>query len=73
LKGRFLLALVAFVAGGCADGSGSTGPCDGDDAVVGIAVGECAPEFSLPDKDGALTSLSSFRGQVAVVDIAALW
>ena len=50
------------VATGCEDG-----------APVGLEVGMCAPEFTLPDSEGLMTSLSAFRGKVALVDIAALW
>jgi cytochrome oxidase Cu insertion factor (SCO1/SenC/PrrC family) len=42
-------------------------------ALIGLEVGLCAPDFTLPDSEGVLTSLSSFRGKVALVDIAALW
>jgi cytochrome oxidase Cu insertion factor (SCO1/SenC/PrrC family) len=42
-------------------------------ALEGIAVGLCAPDFNLPDSTGVMTSLSSFRGRVALVDISALW
>jgi peroxiredoxin Q/BCP len=32
-----------------------------------IAVGDTAPDFSLPDQDGGSVSLSDFRGQKVVV------
>jgi thioredoxin-dependent peroxiredoxin len=32
-----------------------------------IAVGDTAPDFSLPDQDGRSVSLSDFRGQKVVV------
>ena len=70
--GRALMAFALLFASGCADAPSPPGLCQAG-ASVGITVGQCAPDFVLPDADGALTSLSSFRGQVAVVDIAALW
>ncbi len=47
-------------------------PC-GDGAEVGLEVGQCAPDFTLPDQSGASFSLSSLRGKVALVDISAVW
>lgn len=84
---RWLMMLLVFAAG-CAekrgldsggDAGANTGPgtetqdpC-GEGAEVGLEVGMCAPEFRLPDSEGVMTSLGSFRGKVALVDIAALW
>ena len=45
----------------------------GDGDAVGLEVGQCAPEFSLPNAQAELVSLSSFRGKVALVDISAIW
>jgi cytochrome oxidase Cu insertion factor (SCO1/SenC/PrrC family) len=45
----------------------------GPDADVGLEVGLCAPEFTLPNGQGELVSLSSFRGKVALIDISAVW
>ena len=70
------LALPLALAGACAppddldpDAAEGCGP----EAEVGLEVGLCAPEFTLPDREGTPTSLSSFRGGVALVDLAALW
>jgi thiol-disulfide isomerase/thioredoxin len=38
-----------------------------------IAVGEMAPEFSLPTLEGETVSLSALRGSVVVVDFWATW
>ena len=43
------------------------------DAPVGLEVEMCAPEFTLPDTEGEIVSLSSFRGKIALVDISAVW
>lgn len=45
----------------------------GEGAEVGLEVGMCAPEFTMPDSEGVPSNLSSFRGQVVLVDLAALW
>lgn len=80
---RWLMVVLLWAAG-CAEPLGidagtDTGPdtetqerC-GDGSEVGLEVGMCAPEFMLPDTEGVVTTLSSFRGKVALVDIAALW
>ena len=45
----------------------------GPDAVTGVRVGACAPEFSLPDRNDVAFSLHAQRGKVALVDISAIW
>ena len=45
----------------------------GPDAPRGLEIGDCAPEFSLPDASGTRVALSSLRGRVALVDISAVW
>jgi cytochrome oxidase Cu insertion factor (SCO1/SenC/PrrC family) len=47
-------------------------PC-GPSAERGLEVGQCAPEFTLPDRTGQAFTLSAQRGKVALVDISALW
>jgi len=39
----------------------------------GLEVGDCAPDFTLPDRAGTAFTLSAQRGKVALVDISALW
>jgi len=39
----------------------------------GIEVGDCAPDFTLPDRYAQPFTLSSQRGKVALVDISAVW
>ena len=74
------MILAAVWAAGC---GAAGGPEPGDSpnppsaceegAPVGLELGQCAPEFILPDSEGNDVALSSFRGSVALVDIAALW
>ena len=75
---------VLLCAAGCPEPLGTDAGTDtgsdtemqercGEGAEVGLEVGMRAPEFTLPDSEGVMTSLSSFRGRVALVDIAALW
>ena len=77
------LLFVLACLGACGEGvdaseseAGETGydlePCS-PGYPVGLKVGMCAPEFELPNAEGELVKLSSFRGKVALVDISALW
>jgi hypothetical protein len=77
---RHWVVLAAVLAVGCGapgepDPGGPPDPPSGceDGAPVGLELGQCAPEFILPDSEGSEVALSSFRGSVALVDIAALW
>ena len=38
-----------------------------------VAIGSIAPEFSLPDTSGTMTSLSSLRGKYVLIDFWASW
>lgn len=40
---------------------------------IGTKVGQIAPDFTLPDKDGNEKSLSDFDGELVVVDFWASW
>jgi len=42
-------------------------------AKIGIIPGNIAPDFTLPDLDGNLVSLSDFRGKKTLVFIWASW
>lgn len=44
-----------------------------DSTSAATVVGRPAPEFSLPDLDGAMHKLSDHRGQVVVLDFWATW
>ncbi len=39
----------------------------------GLAVGDCAPDFTLPDAQGVPWTLSDHRGDVVVVEISGFW
>ncbi|WP_281234146.1 TlpA family protein disulfide reductase [Flavobacterium gelatinilyticum] len=41
--------------------------------VVGVDVGDIAPEIDLPDTKGELVALSSLRGSLVLVDFWASW
>ena len=41
--------------------------------VVGLAVGNLAPDFSLTNLEGSQVSLSDFRGQVVLLNFWATW
>ena len=46
---------------------------DGQEATVGVNVGELAPDFTLVDLDGNQVSLSDFRGKTVFVNFWATW
>lgn len=48
---------------------------DNDDQTVsgGIKIGSTAPDFTLPDKDGNLVSLSDFNDKLILVNFWASW
>lgn len=48
-------------------------PAQDGAAVVGTAVGQAPPPFTLPDLDGNPVSLSDFAGDVVIVDLWATW
>ena len=58
--------------GGAGSDTGKARSC-GPGAVTGVRVGDCAPEFSLPDRNEVAFSLHAQRGKVALVDISAIW
>ena len=45
----------------------------GPGADRGLDVGDCALDFTLPDRAGEPFTLSAQRGKVALVDISAVW
>lgn len=51
---------------------GTPAPCGPDDPT-GLEIGDCAPDFTLPDANGTPFTLSAQRGKVALVDISAVW
>lgn len=55
------------------DGDSADAEACGVDAEVGLDVGQCAPEFTMPDANDVPFTLSSMRGKVALVDISAVW
>ena len=42
-------------------------------AKIGVEIGNTAPDFTLPDVNGKLISLSSFKGKYVLVDFWASW
>ncbi len=73
---RFFLLFVAliFVGAGCAvpEAVISTDPVE-PTGVVGVGLGDTAPEFSLPDFDGNEFSLSYYSGSPVMIDFWASW
>lgn len=57
--------------GGAADTDGAE-PC-GPGAPTGLDVGQCAPDFTLPDATGGSYTLSDHRGMLVLVDMSAVW
>ncbi|MCK6529347.1 TlpA family protein disulfide reductase [Myxococcota bacterium] len=67
-----LAPAVLWALAGCAQAQGDDDDTAGGDEI-GYDVGEIVPDFSLPDQDGADTTLSSFAGQRVLLDFSALW
>jgi thiol-disulfide isomerase/thioredoxin len=70
-----LLAVASagiLVIQGCTPSSQSI-ISDGQEATVGVNVGELAPDFTLVDLDGNQVSLSDFRGKTVFVNFWATW
>lgn len=61
-----MLAIQILLLLGC---SPAPEPC----TEVGVSVGQCAPELSLPRADGSTWSLSEQRNRVVLVQFAASW
>ncbi len=59
--------------GGAVDTANAVDEVCGATADIGLEVGQCAPDFALPDRYGEVFTLSSMRGKVALVDISAVW
>jgi len=43
------------------------------DCVEGIELGDCAPDFTLPDADGVDVSLSDYAGELILINCSAVW
>jgi thiol-disulfide isomerase/thioredoxin len=43
------------------------------EAVVGLGIGNLAPELSLPSPEGKTISLSGYRGKIVLIDFWAAW
>jgi hypothetical protein len=39
----------------------------------GTAVGDCAPQFALPDRDGHEVRLDEMLGELVLVNCSAMW
>ena len=67
---------VSFLGVGCASGPDFTDEApavDDPSCVVGLAVGECPPEFTLSAVAGGSLSLSEFVGQRVIVIGTSNW
>ena len=76
--GRVVLILLAIVLPGllavqaCTPSSPSV-TINGQEATVGVNVGELAPDFTLVDLEGNQVSLSDFRGETVFINFWATW
>ena len=73
---------ILLVAAGCAspqadgyDDDGESVPwgCETTDTPIGLEVGDCAPDFELPDQDGRLVDLYGFRGHLVALSFEGLF
>ena len=60
--------LLAVISCNKSDVNSSSG-----DGEIGIKVGQIAPGFTLPDKDGNEISLDDYRGNILLIDFWASW
>ena len=71
LRLSVVVGIVAGLAGACreasAPGADRTAASSTAAAPRSLAVGDVAPDFSLPGSDGKQYSLASYRGRQAVV------
>jgi hypothetical protein len=73
------ITLLLATGLGCANpnamdtSTGSATTVCAPDVETGLAVGDCASDFSMPNRDGVEVTLHSQRGKVALVDISAIW
>ena len=63
--------LLLFAASGAIGQDKRLGPADGQDLTPvdmdRVSIGVAAPDFTLESKDGALVTLSSFKGKKNIV------
>lgn len=77
-SGRAVLILFAvallglMIIQGCGTSAQDTGK-NGQEATVGVNVGELAPDFTLVDLEDNQVSLSDFRGKTVFVNFWATW
>ncbi len=64
-----LLALIAVDAGGnpCAANPCAANPCAAKASIPAVAIGDRAPNFTLPSTTGKKISLSQFQGKKSVL------
>lgn len=67
-----LLSLVLFCATGCLPGLSTSTPVN-KQPIVGLRVGQIAPDFSLYTTQGRPVSLSQYRGQPVLLNFFATW
>ena len=53
------------------DTTPAVGPCTG--RIVGVQIGDCAPDFTLLDRFGVAHSLYDYSGDVIALDVSAMW
>lgn len=76
MKTKFQIVLVSVVllmiaATSCKKTTDN--PQTGGKKETGVKVGLYAPDFTLPDKDGNNTTLSTFQGKMVLIDFWASW
>ena len=64
-----LLVIIAVDAGGnpCAANPCATNPCAAKASIPAVAIGDRAPNFTLPSTTGKKISLSQFQGKKSVL------
>lgn len=78
LKRRFVLLLTillmaVLIISGCASSSAQTGNGNAEGPVVGLNIGNLAPDFSISMMDGKTLKLSELRGKPVFLNFWATW
>jgi len=72
LKALFLIAFVGFIGSGF-DLNTYENKIQNGEIIVGLNIGNKAPELNYKDPNGKLISLSSLKGKVVLIDFWASW
>jgi thiol-disulfide isomerase/thioredoxin len=68
-----LIGIFVIIPTGCQHVGGTGKKDQASTALIGLNIGNKAPEINLPDADGKSISLSSLQGKMVLIDFWASW